>query len=217
MYQINRDGFINPYAPFYYERLFDPTPYPNETFVKLEYPYVSEDTLPYYYISNLGRVYSDFSKKIMRPSLDSKKYPIVVLSRRQGKCNAYRIHRLLMLIFNPVEGCENLDIHHKDSIKHNYQFDNLEWCTKSYNMLEAYRLGEITNLQGEDRAISKITNEVAREICRRIEKGDVMLDIAKDLNVDQNIIYSISNRKAWKSISKDYDFSKKNKFGRRTK
>jgi hypothetical protein len=122
-----------------------------------------------------------------------------------------------MLIFNPIEGCENLEIHHKDSNKHNYQFDNLEWCTKSYNMQEAYRLGEITNLQGEDRATAKITNDIAREICERIQRGEVMLDIAKELNVSQDTVYSISTGKAWKSISKDYDFSKKNKFGRRTK
>lgn len=207
--------YENPNSPFYFMREFDPTPYPGEIFVKLEFPLVSKDTLPYYYISNYGRVLSTYKNTIMKHSVDSKGYPIVVLSRGNKKCNAYRIHRLLMLIFHNEPGCESLDIHHKDSNKLNYSFDNLEWCTKSYNMLEAYRLGEITNKQGEDRVTAKISNDTAREICRRIERGDNMQNIAEDLKVSRDCIYNISAGRTWRSISKDYDFSNKNHKGGR--
>jgi len=39
------------------------------------------------------------------------------------------VHRLVMLTFKPVEGCQDLAVNHKDLDKKNNHIDNLEWAS----------------------------------------------------------------------------------------
>jgi hypothetical protein len=60
---------------------------------------------------------------------------------------AYRLHRLICMVFHPVEGrtsmddYQGLEVNHKDGDNHNNHADNLEWCTHSENMNHAYKTG----------------------------------------------------------------------------
>ena len=168
---------------------------------------IAEGVYPWYYISSYGRVFNIHSGRYLKSAIDSKGYLYYNLKGYNGQRN-YRTHRMLMLAFNYFEGCEIYDINHKDRNTTNCSLDNLEWCTKSENILHAYR-GQFNNRQGEDRVNSKHTNQQAREACERIASGESMMDIANDMGVSVDFIYSISTGKAWKSISKDYDFSNK--------
>ena len=90
-----------------------------------------------YEVSNIGRVRSiNFHKsgkaKVMRPSLNTWGYPIVDL-RKNSKRHSYTVHRLVALAFIPNP--DNLpEINHKNEIKNDNTVENLEWCTRKYNI-----------------------------------------------------------------------------------
>lgn len=75
----------------------------------------------------------------LRQYLLPQGYLDVSLSSR-GKISHKRVHRLVADAF-----CENPDskdeVNHKDGNKQNNTASNLEWCTKSENMIHAYQKG----------------------------------------------------------------------------
>lgn len=92
---------------------------------------------PKYSVSDDGRVKNNKSGKVLTPHPDSNGYLSVSLCR-DGKHFTRRVHRLVAEAFipNPL----NLhDINHKDGNKNNNSSSNLEYCTRSYNMLHSYR------------------------------------------------------------------------------
>ena len=90
-----------------------------------------------YEVSNIGRVRSiNFHKsgkaKVMRPSFNTWGYLIVDL-RKNNKRHSYAVHRLVALAFIPNP--DNLpEINHKNEIKYDNNVENLEWCTRKYNI-----------------------------------------------------------------------------------
>ena len=94
-----------------------------------------------YKISNKGRVLSIYKKntpykggyrsKIMTPQVSWRYYAVDLL--KDGKRRKSLIHRLVAEAFIPNP--ENLlFVNHKDENKLNNYVDNLEWCTKEYNI-----------------------------------------------------------------------------------
>lgn len=78
-----------------------------------------------------GQIYSERSKKFLKPRLDKGGYQLVNL-HRNGVQNTYRIHRLVAQTF--LENPENLPcINHKDENRINNRVENLEYCTIEYN------------------------------------------------------------------------------------
>lgn len=83
-----------------------------------------------YMISNLGRVYSKYTKKIRKTQF-ARGYEGITL-KRDGKQHCLFVHRLVAETFIPNPN--NLPIvNHKDENPMNNCVDNLEWCTYSYN------------------------------------------------------------------------------------
>lgn len=59
-------------------------------------------------------------------------YPAVTLTK-DGESKAYSIHRLVAIAFIPNP--DNLpEVNHKDENPLNCRVDNLEWCTRQYNI-----------------------------------------------------------------------------------
>lgn len=93
----------------------------------------------YYQISNLGNVKrlagSPKCKKdrILKNAKTTNGYLFVWL-QKDGNKKIYRIHRLVLENFNPVENMENLEVNHLDEDKTNNCLDNLQWCTREENL-----------------------------------------------------------------------------------
>lgn len=61
-------------------------------------------------------------------------------------------------------------------------------------------------IRGSENKATKINEEVANEICRRLENKESPTIIAKDLGITRKIVYSIRNRDTWTYVSINYDF-----------
>ena len=100
-----------------------------------------EDFNCLYYISNYGRVYSVRSKRTLKGGIRGgyRSLNLSGVTHGLGTKSCY-FHRLVAKYF--VDGYKDgLEINHKDGIKGNNHYKNLEWVTKSENKLHAIRMG----------------------------------------------------------------------------
>ena len=98
-----------------------------------------------YAINKKGLIWSSSKYRIKRPLLkpliDMGGYLRIGLEDTEGITKKNSIHRMLMLTFRYKEGCEVLQVNHKDGNKLNNALSNLEWCTPSENMYHAVASG----------------------------------------------------------------------------
>lgn len=88
------------------------------------------DTNGLYSVSNLGRVKGP--RKIIKPYDNGRGYLQVKLCVNGLQKNV-RVHQLVAKYF--VGNPQNyIEINHKDEDKYNNRADNLEWCSRSYNV-----------------------------------------------------------------------------------
>ena len=165
-----------------------------------------------YEISTWGRVYDPLTGLIY-PTVDANNdsYVIAHIRLKNGDIYSIGVHRLMLIVFNPIPNSENFEANHLDGIKYHNWIWNLEWCTHKENMDHAFR----TNLspKGEDHANSIVTNEQANAIAELLSKGLTPKEIQQRLKDDipevniASIAVSIRNGVSWKSQSSKYDMS----------
>jgi hypothetical protein len=85
-----------------------------------------------YEISSLGRVRC--GNFIMKCQDNGLGYKFIRVSNN-GFRQRFYIHRLVMIHFRPTT--KNVEVNHIDHDKSNNQLENLEWVTRSENMLKA--------------------------------------------------------------------------------
>lgn len=87
---------------------------------------------PDYSVSNLGNVRNDKTGRILKPGNSGDGYLLVVLYKN-GEHKTCKIHRLVAQAFipNPL-GLPQ--VNHINEIKSDNRAENLEWCTKQYNI-----------------------------------------------------------------------------------
>ena len=103
-----------------------------------------EDYEGLYEVSNFGRVRSYMppansklkkrtTSVIMKPRMNEHGYMVIGLGGR-ANLKMWKVHRLVAMHFiNNTQG--KPFINHIDGNKSNNRVDNLEWCTKSENMI----------------------------------------------------------------------------------
>lgn len=161
-----------------------------------------------YQISNLGRVkaLAKFCKtkgdgiryspeKIMKTGNDIHGYQLIGMSKNTKRLT-FKVHRLVAQAFIP--NSENKPfINHKNGIKNDNNFKNLEWCTDQENMDHAVRTGLIK--KGEDNPNSKLNEKDILRI-RNEFKDFSISDVARKFNVDWNTIKRVITGDGWKHL-----------------
>lgn len=165
----------------------------------------------YYLVSTYGRLKSLWKgnhnpDKLLQVSIKENDYLKVNLAVNGGYTNEY-VHRLVLATFNYIDGCELLDVNHKDGIKSHNWIWNLEWLTRKENIEHGFRTGIIG--VGEDANGSLLDNQTVESICCLLDSGVPMRNISEITGVSFNTIFEIYRGNTWFSISINHSFLQK--------
>lgn len=129
-----------------------------------------------YWVSTFGNTYDMKSGKPFGLSTHGKGYFQMPFKTLDGKRITRKLHRVIMLTFCYVPGCENLEVNHKDSNRKNNNITNLEWATSSENTIHGILYGNKTVFGNKD-AIVLLTDEDVGQIIKYYNSGHSTSDI----------------------------------------
>jgi len=173
-----------------------------------EYRYIPFTDCIGYMASNHGNVYNPMSRILITQHIGTSGYKVCKIhGKNQG------VHRLVLQAFNPILDPENYDVNHKDTNKQNNWLYNLEWMTRSENIIHAFA----NNLakQGEQHPNSKFTEAQVHIICKALEDGISYKDICDIIGLEYNhnmctFLHKIKSGRSWKPISSLYNIQQSN-------
>ncbi len=124
---------------------------------------------------------------------------------RHGKIKRRLIHVLVMEAFvGPARG--GYEVNHKDGVKSNNDLSNLEYLTRSQNMIHAYAIGlrekgqdhPLSSRRGEKHPNAKLTLSMVAEIRRmRAVPGSTLKSIANRMGVHWTTVARVANGRTW--------------------
>lgn len=126
-------------------------------------------------------------------------YQIINLSKLDGKKRTFRVHRLVMMAFNPVENMDELEVNHLDGNKKNNKLENLEWCTASENQKHAFKTGLQKARKGESSNFAKLTEKDVNQVFELRKQGLLQREIAEIVGCTSSNISAILRGKSWKA------------------
>lgn len=167
-----------------------------------------------YMISNYGRILNPLTGIFLKTDLTEKgrRYPSVnIRSELDGERHMYSVHRLVAIHFVPNPDPENkIYVHHKNDIKSDFKWTNLEWVTNAENVNYGFETGA-NKCFGENSPHSKLTDDIVHKICQLTEAGVRECVIVDELGVNRSSVRSIRTGGGWKHITSQYDMNKKYK------
>lgn len=159
------------------------------------------DYIPYikdlYTIDDLGNIYSDISGKMKTRNKGNTEYQIINLMTLEGKKKTFRVHRLVMMAFHPIQNMDDMEVNHIDENKQNNALNNLQWCTASENQLHAFQIGLQKPRKGEKGNFSKLTQKDVDKIFNLRRKGLTQKQIAEKIGCTRSNISYILSKKTW--------------------
>lgn len=157
-----------------------------------------------YQVSNLGRIKSLRSNKILQNVLGTDEYFKVCLHKDKKQYNKL-IHRLVAETFIPNP--ENKpQVNHKNGNKLDNNINNLEWCTISENTQHSFDNGLQPKLYGLDNKITKYKIEVYSFYTGVYVTTLIGKQALKDFGLDQSSVWQCLNGKIKKH--KGFTFKK---------
>lgn len=105
-----------------------------------------------YEISSLGRIKNSNTQTLLKPQKNIYGYMSVILYKNikfsKAKPCSFRIHRLVLQTFKPIENMDTLEVNHIDCNRSNNILSNLEWVTCSENCRKKLPKSTFYNSQG---------------------------------------------------------------------
>ena len=87
----------------------------------------------YYEVSKSGKVRTTDTKKIV--GAKTTQGYIMVTNQTVTPTKYYKVHRMVMETYNPIENSQNYVVDHIDGNKENNNISNLRWVTQRQNMI----------------------------------------------------------------------------------
>ncbi|MCC0179672.1 HNH endonuclease [Waterburya agarophytonicola K14] len=138
------------------------------------------EEFPNYLISNLGRVKSKKTRKILKPYKTNRGY-LTVGFWLEGRKKRVSIHRLVAQAFLLNPG--NLpEVNHINGCKTDNTLVNLEYCTRRSNVIHAFRTG----LQK-----TKLSKKMVLKVFEYRKQGLSLREVGKLLGVSHSTIWEI--------------------------
>jgi hypothetical protein len=137
---------------------------------------------------------------IRKPVIDEFGYVRYKLNNSTKHKNI-RAHNLVANAFLPEKPTKKHEPNHKNGIKTDNRVENLEWVTRSENVLHAFRIGlkVAARVRGEKHGRSKLTTKEVLEI--RGLAGEYSCSIIGGLyKISKSQVSSIINRQKWTHI-----------------
>lgn len=127
--------------------------------------------LPWYYISNFGRLYSVRYERFISAFLDKGGYYKCRLTIDENGSTIFTgVHKIELMSFCPIIETDLYIPNHKDGVKTNNFIGNLEWMTISENTRHALDNG-LAKCKCQDNSRSYITNDTVHIICKMLQDG----------------------------------------------
>lgn len=154
----------------------------------------------FYKISNFGRVNSLARNKLMSPGIDDKGYLRVCLTKL-GIRKTLRMHRMIMLSFVP-NPLKRTDINHKNGVKSDCRLCNLEWCTRSENVLHAVRTGLKSRPKGvlNNKAVLNERDVLEIRASRKDRNRHTIRLLSNKFGITYHHVRSVMYYKSWKHV-----------------
>lgn len=147
----------------------------------------------YYQVSNLGRIFSKISDRVLKPQPTKKDYLRIKLS--YGKNHS--VHRLVLKNFEPHDEAETLQVNHKNMVKDDNRLVNLEWCTCKENVIHSFDNGRAP-ARGTQIHRTKLTEAHVLQIRAHLSEGVLTLkDIGALYGVGESAIAHIKQKRTW--------------------
>lgn len=136
--------------------------------------------------------------KVKKPLVDNKGYNRIQLCKR-GKQSTKKVHRLVAAAFiEKVEG--KTYINHKNGIKMDNNFTNLEWCTNEENVKHAWGTGLIKPVSGVKNKKCLLNERQVKAIRTWLKLGYTQLSIGEAYGVSRSVIAGIKKGKTYKDV-----------------
>lgn len=149
----------------------------------------------YFQISNLGRVFSKRTNKILKFSSAGEYLTISTkIGGKKGKSVNLKVHRMVAIAF--VENADNKPmVNHIDGNKKNNNASNLEWTTNAENIQHAVE-NDLIKIKNNK---SNMSMEKARLIRRiKAENKITAKQIAEDMNICYHTVKLVLRNETWK-------------------
>lgn len=146
----------------------------------------------------VGRTYQG---RRLRTRINENGYEIATLPKWRGK-RLFRVHRLVAEAFLGPPPSAGMDVNHKNGVRSDNRAENLEWCTRSENLIHGYRVNKTPHrvARGENAGTAKLTEDNVREIRRRRDAGEILDSISRDFGVDRTNVWRIGKRTSWSHL-----------------
>ena len=137
-------------------------------------------------------------QKVLKGYYNTKGYLNVKLYDGLAKGKSITIHRVIALTF--LENPNNYkEVNHIDYDKSNNSVENLEWCSRSHNVLHAYKGMKLSDYSGSARS-TKLKEADVLKIRQSYKENISKKELSKKYNVVLGTIDFIINRQTWKHI-----------------
>lgn len=145
------------------------------------------------------------TKEIIKPII-AQGYNLVPLFTKRNTPTRYQVHRIVanMFVFQP-DG--KYIVNHKNGIRNDNHYKNLEWCTDQENVDHAINTG--LSPIGDKNPNAKLTNNQVHEICRLMCENVSDREILRRVRLPEtkkmlDILIKIRTKNLWTSISDLY-------------